>query len=81
VSTDLLSNDLGPIFSQGLPAPVVGAMAENASLFLAYREFQDLIRRVNHQPLSQKPSLPQLALAAAGAGGITSFLLFVQSSP
>ncbi|OAX39927.1 mitochondrial carrier [Rhizopogon vinicolor AM-OR11-026] len=60
---------------RGLPAPIVGAMLENASLFMAYSELQNVIRRVNSQPLSHDPSLPQLALAGAGAGAITSFLL------
>ncbi|KAF5390014.1 hypothetical protein D9757_003808 [Collybiopsis confluens] len=60
---------------RGLPAPIVGAMVENASLFLSYREFQHVIRRVTHQPDSQKLPLHQLAIAAAGAGAITSFLL------
>lgn len=62
---------------QGLPAPIVGAMAENASLFLTYGEFQNVIRRVTARPLSEAPSLSQLALAAAGAGMVTSFLLLV----
>lgn len=62
---------------QGLPAPVFGAMVENASLFLVYSELQSLIRRVLKQPITEKSSLPQLALAAAGAGMFTSFLLFV----
>lgn len=60
---------------RGLPAPIVGAMAENASLFLAYGEFQNVIRRVTHKPLDEKLALPQLTLAAAGAGAVTSFLL------
>ncbi|TFK67587.1 mitochondrial carrier [Pluteus cervinus] len=60
---------------RGLPAPIVGAMVENASLFLTYREFQNLIQYVNHRPASEKPSLPELALAAAGAGAVTSFFL------
>ncbi|KAF8886507.1 mitochondrial carrier domain-containing protein [Infundibulicybe gibba] len=60
---------------RGLPAPIVGAMVENASLFLSYNEIQNFIRFVNHQSSSEKPSLPQLALAAAGAGAVTSFLL------
>ncbi|GAW07376.1 mitochondrial carrier [Lentinula edodes] len=60
---------------RGLPAPIAGAMVENASLFLSYRELQNLIRRVTHQPDSQKLPLHQLALAAAGSGAITSFLL------
>jgi len=50
-------------------------MAENATLFLTYSEFQDLIRWTTSQPLSQSLSLAQLALAGAGAGAVTSFLL------
>lgn len=60
---------------RGLPAPVVGAMAENATLFLAYSEFQNIIRHVAGRPLSEEPTLPQLALAAAGAGFVTSYVL------
>ncbi|KAI0305129.1 mitochondrial carrier [Multifurca ochricompacta] len=60
---------------RGLPAPIVGAMAENASLFLAYGELQNLIRHEWDIPLTQALPLPQLALAAAGAGTITSFVL------
>ncbi|KDR76475.1 hypothetical protein GALMADRAFT_246843 [Galerina marginata CBS 339.88] len=60
---------------RGLPAPIVGAMAENASLFLAYGEFQNLIRRVAHRPSEEKLPLYHLALAAGGAGAVTSFLL------
>ncbi|KIY70872.1 mitochondrial carrier [Cylindrobasidium torrendii FP15055 ss-10] len=61
---------------RGLPAPIVGAMAENASLFLSYREFQNLIRAYIH-PLPSSEALPikYLCLAAAGAGSITSCLL------
>jgi ornithine carrier protein len=54
-------------------------MAENASLFFAYGELQNLVRRAWHIPVSQALSLPQLALAAAGAGAITSFVLCVLS--
>ena len=60
---------------QGLPAPVVGAMVENASLFLSYREAQVLIRRFTGQPENQKLPLPQLGLAAAAAGAVTSLVL------
>ncbi|KAJ7273180.1 mitochondrial carrier domain-containing protein [Mycena rebaudengoi] len=48
---------------RGLPAPIVGAMAENASLFLSYRELQEIIKRLNNQPISEASSMPQLALA------------------
>lgn len=50
-------------------------MAENASLFLSYNELQNVIRWVTQQPHSQDLSLGQIALAAAGAGAITSFFL------
>ncbi|KAF7338695.1 hypothetical protein MVEN_01045300 [Mycena venus] len=60
---------------RGLPAPIVAAMAENASLFLSYNELQDVIKRINHQHTAEASSMPQIALAAAGAGAITSFLL------
>ncbi|KAF8480113.1 mitochondrial carrier [Russula ochroleuca] len=60
---------------RGLPAPIVGAMAENATLFFAYNELQNLIRRLSSNPFAQTLSLPQLTLAAAGAGAITSFFL------
>lgn len=62
---------------KGLPAPVVGAMVENASLFLSYSQLQHAIRWVIAQPPSQDLSLPQLALAGAGAGIATSFVLCV----
>ncbi|KAI0342298.1 mitochondrial carrier [Trametopsis cervina] len=60
---------------RGLPAPIVGAMAENASLFLSYNELQNALRWYNGQSLAQELSLGQLAIAAAGAGSITSFFL------
>jgi ornithine carrier protein len=52
-------------------------MAENATLFLAYGELQNVIRQVGNIPVTQALSLPQLTLAAAGAGAITSFVLYV----
>jgi ornithine carrier protein len=68
------------ITPQGLPAPIVGAMAENASLFLSYSELKDIIRWTNGQSSAHDLSLPRLALAGAGAGAITSFLLYVHYS-
>jgi ornithine carrier protein len=50
-------------------------MAENASLFMSYNELQNLIRWTTSQPLSHPLPIPQLALAGAGAGAITSFIL------
>lgn len=56
-------------------------MAENATLFMVYGELQNVIRRVYKQPLSDQPTLPQLALAAAGAGAVTSFVLCATFRP
>lgn len=50
-------------------------MAENASLFWAYTELQHAMRWWTGMPLSQTLSLGQLALAGAGAGTLTSFVL------
>jgi mitochondrial ornithine carrier protein len=52
-------------------------MAENAILFFAYNELQNLIRRFSNAPSAETHSLSQLAVAAAGAGAITSFFLCV----
>lgn len=60
---------------RGLPPPVAGSMLENASLFLAYSEFQHLIRAYHGIPFDSQLPLHFLALAAAGAGGVTSFIL------
>ncbi|KIK91292.1 hypothetical protein PAXRUDRAFT_830968 [Paxillus rubicundulus Ve08.2h10] len=60
---------------RGLPAPIFGAMVENATLFLSYTQLQNAIRWINARPPSEDPTLPKLALASAGAGAITSFVL------
>ena len=52
-------------------------MVENASLFLAYGELQNAVRALTGLAPTHALSLPQLALAAGGAGAITSFLLCV----
>ncbi len=50
-------------------------MAENASLFLAYNELQNVIRVYSGKALTDELSLGQLAVAAAGAGAVTNFCL------
>jgi hypothetical protein len=52
-------------------------MAENSILFFAYNELQNLIRRFSNPPFAETFSLSQLTLAAAGAGAMTSFFLWV----
>lgn len=51
-------------------------MAENATLFLVYGQLQNIIRRWSGSTAAEL-SLPQVALAATGAGTIISFLLYV----
>ncbi|KAF8999112.1 mitochondrial carrier domain-containing protein [Cyathus striatus] len=63
---------------RGLPAPIVGSMAETAALFVSYGYFQHVVR--NYWPSSSNEhsgplTLPQLTVAAAGAGFVTSFFL------
>lgn len=66
---------------KGLPAPIVGAMAENASVFLSYHELQNFIKRSTNRSTEETLPLYYLALAAAGSGAITSFLLYVFPKP
>ena len=69
----LLTNDN----HQGVPAPVAGAMTENATLFLAYGQLQHLCRWVSSYSSGSEPSKAQLSLSVAGAGAVTSFVLWV----
>ena len=59
--------------------PVIGAMAENATLFLTYGQLQHFYRWITFGTESGKSSIDttptELAFAAAGAGAATSFLL------
>ncbi|OAV99891.1 hypothetical protein, variant 2 [Puccinia triticina 1-1 BBBD Race 1] len=60
--------------------PVVGAMAENATLFLVYGQVQQLIRRLAfpEQAHKRRPPplpLPYVALSAACGGAMASFIL------
>lgn len=66
---------------QGVSVPLIGSTAQTAGLFLAYSSFQQAIHHYSHGntrfngdkrlPLT----IPQLAVAAAGAGLMTSFIL------
>ncbi|KAG5725248.1 Amino-acid transporter arg-13 [Termitomyces sp. T112] len=60
---------------RGLPVPIVGSMAETAALFVAYSGFQDIIRSMTSRSRSEKLTIPELGLAAAGAGFATSFVI------
>ncbi|KAG5654580.1 hypothetical protein H0H81_000105 [Sphagnurus paluster] len=60
---------------RGIPAPLIGNMAETAALFVAYSGFQDMIRAATSRPRTEKLTIPELGLAAAGAGFVTSFIM------
>ncbi|KAG8713063.1 hypothetical protein FRC11_013412 [Ceratobasidium sp. 423] len=62
---------------RGLPMPIVGAMAENASLFLAYNKIQDTLLQYSHfrPSTNHKVTLDGIAIAGGGAGTVASFLL------
>jgi ornithine carrier protein len=61
---------------RGVSAPLVGAAAENASLFFAYRLAQDLLK-ATVLPVQPGDKLPLTALVSAGAmsGAVTSLVL------
>lgn len=69
---------------RGLSMPVFGATLENACLFFTYNQIQSAIRWFNGEATgvsaakadAESPlSIPQLAIAAAGAGAVTSVVL------
>ncbi|KAK9449517.1 mitochondrial carrier domain-containing protein [Limtongia smithiae] len=64
-------------FFRGISSPLVGAAAENASLFLSYHIFQDLFRSTVYYDLPTAASLPMATLLLCGAlsGSATSFIL------
>lgn len=65
---------------RGVSMPVLGAMAENATLFLVYGQVQQLIRRIlfPEQASRRRPPplpLPYIALSAACGGAAASLIL------
>ncbi|KAG8852611.1 hypothetical protein FRB96_008610 [Tulasnella sp. 330] len=58
---------------RGLPFPVVGAILENAALFMVYNQLQLGIKRISGRPGDLTG--PEKALAAAGGGTVASFIL------
>lgn len=62
---------------KGLPPPVLGAAAENATLFLAYNNLRRALAAYNPSALENARGTPiqHTLIAAAGAGAVTSFIL------
>jgi ornithine carrier protein len=56
---------------------MVSSMVKAAPLFLAYSAFQNVIRTFSSSSTTERLTIPQLGLAAGGAGFLTSFVLFV----
>ncbi|ORX50990.1 mitochondrial carrier, partial [Hesseltinella vesiculosa] len=61
---------------KGMSLPMAGAMVENATLFVGYRQIQRVIRLATDN-LDESQPLPmgQLVLAGAGAGSLASLVL------
>ncbi|KAK9430232.1 mitochondrial carrier domain-containing protein [Lipomyces doorenjongii] len=64
-------------FYRGLSSPMVGAAAENASLFLSYRTAQNATKALFFPHMTKTDTLPMYALLTCGAvsGTFTSFIL------
>lgn len=58
---------------RGLSMPVAGATVENATVFFTYNALQNAFSFLQQD--NGEPSLPQLAISAAGAGSAASFVL------
>lgn len=63
--------------SKGLPVPLAGSMGITAALFFSYTTFQDVIRASSNRTRNDRLSIPELALAALGAGFVTSYIVSV----
>ncbi|KAG6850080.1 hypothetical protein H0H93_001430 [Arthromyces matolae] len=61
--------------AKGLSVPIVGSMAETAAVFVAYSAFQDVIRLMTSRTRTDKLTIPELGVAAAGAGFVSSFVI------
>ncbi|KAF9447489.1 mitochondrial carrier [Macrolepiota fuliginosa MF-IS2] len=66
---------------RGVSVPITGTMVQAAGLFLAYSSFQNIIQNYYHGSVRYEGSkklqltIPQLGVAAGGAGFVTSFIL------
>ncbi|KAJ3312111.1 hypothetical protein HDV04_003365 [Boothiomyces sp. JEL0838] len=63
------------VFGSGISAPLLGSMAENAVLFLAYAQIQQLIRFSTGTKESDPLSTAQLCCAGGLSGAVVSYVL------
>ncbi|KAK9471523.1 mitochondrial carrier domain-containing protein [Dipodascopsis tothii] len=63
-------------FYRGIASPLVGAAAENASLFLSYNVAQSLLKTfIHNRDGTARLRLDELVLCGAASGAVTSFIL------
>ena len=65
-------------FFNGITAPLLGSMAENAILFVAYNQMQKLFKSTNytgHRSQSSNTTMGQKAIAGGVAGFVVSFVI------
>jgi len=60
---------------KGISAPLIGSMAENAVLFVAYNRIQNLIRQWYKVPESDSLSMKHLCTAGFLSGASVSFVM------
>ncbi|KAI9019186.1 mitochondrial carrier [Phycomyces nitens] len=60
---------------KGMASPLVGAMLENATLFVGYRQIQNAIRKYSGTEQGADLSLSQLVLAGTASGALASLVL------
>ncbi|KAI8818802.1 mitochondrial carrier [Fimicolochytrium jonesii] len=65
---------LGNLY-KGLSAPLVGAMIENSTLFLAFNHIQGMIRQYSDTPDDMPLTMKQLAFSGFMSGAVVSFIL------
>ena len=82
VCPSLCSDDLLPLTrfnTQGLPPPIIGAAAENATLFLTYNNVRRGLAYYDPRAVERAGGTPltHTIVAATVAGAVTSFVLWV----
>ncbi|CAO3625405.1 unnamed protein product [Cunninghamella echinulata] len=61
---------------KGMSVPLIGAMIENATLFVGYKQIQRMIRIYTNNLDENTPlTMNQLYMAGAGSGALASFIL------
>lgn len=62
-------------FFRGISAPLLGSMAENAVIFLAYNNMQNIIKDYKYHDRNHSLNLTDLSFAGGVSGAVVSFVL------